>query len=303
MTTRHNLCTNPAVTNNITGWGGGSTPTQVTASGFGRSTAARYTTGPYASTAATATEAVTAGLSYTMSVHIKTATFNVPSGTIYVEWINGAGSGFGYPSSGYALTAGVVGRASITATAPTGAVAARIICDGINFSINVADFTMALIEAADLGTYFDGDSPNGSWDGAPGNSASTLTDSPSYAAAGSLQANAALTATAAQSNPSTGSTRAAAILRATTTQTHPAPTRLTAAARLTGLAAATTPLTLAAGGATTLRAAAAQHLTASCSMAGAAALTGRRPPTGTSRDLPLQVSSPTRGWAVSAPFT
>lgn len=175
---RHNLCTNPALTSNATGWGGGSTPARVGVTGFGRPFAAEYTTGGYAATAATAVGAVTVGATYTVSVYVRTGTFNVNSGSIYIEWINGAGGGFGYPSATYTLTAATVGRVSVTATAPSGAVAARAIVDGINFPINTAHFTTALIEPVGaLDAYFDGDSsPGGSWDGTPGNSSSTLVD-------------------------------------------------------------------------------------------------------------------------------
>ena len=178
MATRHNLCLNPALANNAAGWGGGSTPARASVAGFGRPFAAEYTTsGSYASTAASTTGAVTVGLSYTLSAYARTATFNVNSGTLYVEWINAGGGGFGYPSAGFTLTAATVTRLSITAVAPANAVAARLIIDGINFSINTSHVTMALLEeAATLSTYFDGDTPGASWDGTVGNSASTLPD-------------------------------------------------------------------------------------------------------------------------------
>ncbi|MFF4417077.1 hypothetical protein ACFYY8_31540 [Streptosporangium sp. NPDC001559] len=177
MATRRNLCLNPALDVDTTGWSGGSAPTRVTVSGFDRANAAEYTTsGSYCSTAATATNAVTVGLSYTLSIYARTSVFNVNSGTLFVEWVNGSGGGFGYPSSGFTMTANTVTRLSITATAPSGAVAARLIVDGVNFSINPADFTMALIEeSADLGAYFDGNTAGAAWDGTPGLSSSTLT--------------------------------------------------------------------------------------------------------------------------------
>ena len=216
MATRHNLCLNPALTSNATGWGGGSTPARASVTGFGRPFAAEYTTsGSYASTAATATGAVTVGLTYTLSAYVRPATFNVNSGTLYVEWINGSGGGFGYPSSGFTLTANTVTQLSITATAPSGAVAVRLIIDGINFSINTSHVTMALLEeVATLGTYFDGDTSGATWDGTPGNSASTLIDSAAITAAGAAgtmrlrPGSGTLTTTQAASPPGTaGSVR------------------------------------------------------------------------------------------------
>lgn len=177
MATRHNLCQNPACSVSIAGWGGASTPAQTPVTGFGRTTAARYTAGTFMSTAATSSGAVTAGLDYTLSIYVRVATFAVPSGVIYVEWINAGGSGFGYPSASFTASIGAVTRVSITATAPANAVAARVVVDGINYNINTADFTALLIEqAGTLGTYFDGDSPSASWDGTAGLSSSTLTD-------------------------------------------------------------------------------------------------------------------------------
>ncbi|MEV8637768.1 hypothetical protein AB0395_39590 [Streptosporangium sp. NPDC051023] len=180
MATRRNLCLNPALDVDTTGWGGGSTPTRVTVSGFDRTNAAEYTTsGSYCSTAATATNAVTVGATYTLSAYARANVFNVNSGALYVEWINAGGGGFGYPSAGFTLTANTVTRLSITATAPSGAVACRLILDSINFSINPADFTMVLIEeSAALGTYFDGNTANAVWDGTAGLSSSTLTEGP-----------------------------------------------------------------------------------------------------------------------------
>ncbi|WP_433252874.1 hypothetical protein ACQPYK_08585 [Streptosporangium sp. CA-135522] len=179
MATRRNLCLNPAVGVAVTGWGGGSTPTRVdvTGAGFGRDSAAEYTAGTFASTASTATGAVTAGQTYTCSVYLRTGSFAVASGTIYIEWINGSGGGFGYPSAGYSLSAATIGRASVTAVAPSGAVAARIVVDGTNFSINSMRATTALIEeSGTLGSYFDGTFPAASWDGAAELSSSTLSD-------------------------------------------------------------------------------------------------------------------------------
>lgn len=175
MADRHNLCRNPALGVDVTGWGGSSTPARTAVTGFDRSWAARYTAGTFISTAATG--AVTVGQTYTVSVSLRTASFGVSSGAIYIEWINAGGGGFGYPSANYSASAATVTRVSVTAVAPAGAVAARVIVDGINYSVNTADFTTVLIEqAVSLQDYFDGDSPGASWDGTPGLSSSTLPD-------------------------------------------------------------------------------------------------------------------------------
>lgn len=176
MADRHNLCRNPALGVDVTGWGGSSTPARTAVTGFGRGWAGRYTAGTFISTAATATGAVTVGQTYTVSLYLRTASFGVGVGAIYIEWINSGGSGFGYPSANYSASAATVTRVSVTAVAPAGAVAARVIVDGINYSVNVTDFTMVLIEQATLQDYFDGDSPGASWDSTPGLSSSTLPD-------------------------------------------------------------------------------------------------------------------------------
>lgn len=171
MADRHNLCTNPAAKNNVTGWGGGSTPAQqdVTGLGFDRTTAARYTSGTYCSTA---TGTVSPATEYTLSVYLRPASNS--SGTLYIEWTRSSG-GPTYTSTAYTATAGAVTRVSITGTSPALAIAAGIVLDGVNYAFNTTDVTMVLVEqAGTLDTYFDGDSDGASWDGADGSSASTL---------------------------------------------------------------------------------------------------------------------------------
>lgn len=189
MATRHNLCTNPACKNNVTGWGGGSTPAQqnVTGLGFDRDTAARYTAGTYSSTA---TGAVSPATEYTASVYLRPASNS--SGTLYIEWTLSSG-GPSYSSTAYTATAGTVTRVAITATSPALATAAGIILDGVNYAFNTTDITAVLIEqAAAADTYFDGDTVGATWDGADGNSASTLSDT----VTGTMSANLGALATA-----------------------------------------------------------------------------------------------------------
>jgi hypothetical protein len=166
---RHNLCVNPCLTNDVSGWGGGSTPTLTAVSGFGRPNAARYTSGTFLMSA---TGAVTAGLTYTLSTYVRST--NNSSGTLYIEWTNGTG-GKSYTTTAYSLVAGTVTRLSISGTAAAGIVTAGILLDGVNYSLNTTDVTMVLVEpVGTLDTYFDGGSPGATWDGTPGNSASTL---------------------------------------------------------------------------------------------------------------------------------
>ncbi|MER7212455.1 hypothetical protein ABT340_35830 [Streptosporangium sp. NPDC000239] len=177
MATRRNLCTNPALSVDATGWGGGAAPTRTAVTGFVRPWAAEYASGTFASSAATSTGAVTVGATYTVSAYARSNTFQVNSGSIYIEWINGSGTGFGYPAASWSAPFNTVTRISVTAVAPEGAVAARVIIDGINFPISPGDFTAVLIEeAGTLDAYFDGDSAGASWDGTAGLSSSTLTD-------------------------------------------------------------------------------------------------------------------------------
>jgi hypothetical protein len=177
MATRHNLCINPSLKNNLTGWddNGAEVPTRQSVTGFPRSFGARYTTNSAGGFIRTATAAVTAGQTYTLSIYIKPT--NTGGGTIYAEWLNSGGGVISYTSNSYTATGGVVTRISHTGVAPTDAVNVRIITDGINFSSNTTDFTAVLIEqTGSLQDFFDGDSTNASWDGTNGNSASTLVD-------------------------------------------------------------------------------------------------------------------------------
>lgn len=172
MTTRHNTCINPALANDVSGWAGGSTPVQTTVTGFGRTTAARYTTGTFLTTASGA--AVPAS-TYTLSAYVRSASFSI-SGNLYIEWLNaGAGVISDTAGSPYSAPLNTVTRLSITGVAPALTASCRLILDGVNFAVTTCDVTMLLIEqVGTLDTYFDGATPGATWDGTPGNSASTL---------------------------------------------------------------------------------------------------------------------------------
>lgn len=179
---RHNLSTNPALKNNVTGWGGGSTPAQATGvSGApsGRTTAALYTSGTFAQVAA---GAASPGLDYTISVEIHPNGSGIGSGTFYVAFTRSAGGDdFSHTFALGSITANTWARVGFTATAPANTTGVYLIIDGVNFASlgggQGAHITALLYEqASSVGSYFDGDSPSGSWDGTNGNSTSTLAD-------------------------------------------------------------------------------------------------------------------------------
>lgn len=172
--TRTNLSTNPSLTNNVTGWGGGSTPVRATgATGFPRSTIAQYTTGTFMQTS------VGAALPNdvcSVSLYIR-PNGGTASGTFYFVWQRSSGGDdFSHTVATGTLPADTVSRLSFAnLTAPANTTGLYILVDGINFGARPCDFTAVLLEkAATIGTFFDGDSPGGAWTGAAGNSTSTI---------------------------------------------------------------------------------------------------------------------------------
>lgn len=218
MATRHNLCTNPALKNGNTGWGGdGTAPvrTDVTGEGFDRQYAARYTSGTFARTPA---GAVTPALAYTLSFYRYVGGAAGGGGnTIYIEWTRSAG-GPVYDSAGTSWTALTVQRFSITATAPALATTAALIIDG-PYATRTIDISQILIEQSGaLDTYFDGDtSPGGSWDGADGNSASTFNDTTAVSSADTGAGTDAGSVTATISDGDTAASVEAGTIAATVT--------------------------------------------------------------------------------------
>lgn len=176
MATRTNLCPNPCLTNNITGWGGGGTPTRtdVTGLGFARQFAARYSAGSFVTSPI---GAATAGLTYTVSVFIRPQTFPI-NGTVWCEFQNGGGGNLASFNQAFTAPLGAVTRISMSGTAPASTATTWLVISGEDFSSNATDITQCLIEQAGaLDTYFDGDTvPGGSWTGTAGNSPSTLVD-------------------------------------------------------------------------------------------------------------------------------
>lgn len=174
VSARHNSAVNPALANDNADWGGnGTAPVRTAVSGFGRANAARYTDGTFVRTAY---GAATVGLTYTLSVYVRTATFGF-SGTAYIEWQDASHGALSYTGAGFSVSAGVVTRISVTDTAPASTAFAALIVGNETFAINTFDCTELLIEeSATADTYFDGDTSGATWDGTAGNSASTLND-------------------------------------------------------------------------------------------------------------------------------
>lgn len=173
---RHNLMPNPAAKNNVTGWGGGTPPTRVTGLvGLDRTTGARYTAGGFASLPA---GAATPNVPYTVSMTARLdaggAGFN-PS-TLYIVFHRSpGGDDFSHTVAVPSIAAGATVRLVATATAPANTDGVYLLWDGVSFDSVSTTLTAALYEQADAaGTYFDGDSAGATWDGADGNSASTL---------------------------------------------------------------------------------------------------------------------------------
>lgn len=174
MTARHNTCVNPACKVDASGWTGASTPTRVTGlAGMNRTTGARYTAGGYTQTPV---GAASPGDVVTMSLDVLTEVFDDPSVDVYFFVTRSAGGDAQVGAfDSTTLTNNVVKRLSITRTCPANTTGAYLIVDGVNMVISPTSYTALLIEVSPIAdSYFDGDSPGASWDGANGLSASTL---------------------------------------------------------------------------------------------------------------------------------
>jgi hypothetical protein len=164
---RRNLCPNPAVGVDVTGWAGSSTPTRTAVGGFLRPTVARYTAGTFLETPRSA---VSPGDVVTLSLYIQFPTFALnSSGNTYIAWQRLDGSNISFDSAGYVTTLNNVTRLDRTATAPAQAATVSLVLDGSNFASNPVDVTAMLVElVGTLDTYADGDSANWVWDGTAG---------------------------------------------------------------------------------------------------------------------------------------
>ena len=172
---RHNLCPNPAVGVDVTGWVGGSTPVRTPVAGFPRPNVARYTAGTFLETPRAA---VSPGQTITLSFYVQfpNAALNV-GGNTYIAWHRANGSDISFDAASYLTNINAILRIDRTGTAPAEAASVSIVLDGTNFGSQTCDITALLAEpVGTLDTYADGDTPNWIWDGTPG--LSTSSESP-----------------------------------------------------------------------------------------------------------------------------
>lgn len=171
--TRQNLCPNPALKNNATGYSGTSSPARLTGlTGLPRTTGAGPAGGGYVQSP---NGACAPGDVMTVSFYVKNNTAFVQTGkTCFVSYTRSAG-GDVFPES-FTYTGGAVGavsRASFTtAAAPALATNIYLVVDSLVAGFELTAFQYEKVGALD--TYFDGDTAGAAWDGTDGNSTSTL---------------------------------------------------------------------------------------------------------------------------------
>lgn len=275
--TRHNVCTNPSCTNNVTGWGGGSTPTRQTGlTGFPVTTGARYSSGTFMQTAA---GAASPGLAYTVSMYVRPNGANASGGTLYLVFQRSSGGDdFSHTASLGTLNNGAVTRISLAnVVAPANTTGIYLLVDGIGLNLGGAgnvDFTAVLAEQATaVDTWFDGDSAGATWDGTAGNSASTLSSGATVNASADLSASSALTAAAVPARPAATALTAAAALTSDGTATALAAAALSASSALTAAAVRDQPAAAALSAASALAVSATATLQAATTLTAAALLT------------------------------
>lgn len=201
MATRHNLCPNPAVGVDVTGFSGG--PTKTATGGFLRDNVARYTSGTFLTTPRSLVGSIIPGNQHTFSLYLRFATFGglSSSGTFYIGWYKSDGSTIQFDPFPYLTDVNNVTRFDHTLSAPPLASMADITIDGSDFSSNPCDVGCILYEEGSLDSYFDGDSLNASWDGTAGLSPSTLSEVSSMANSISDQARVNMLAELVLSEP------------------------------------------------------------------------------------------------------
>lgn len=188
-----NLCPNPASKNNVTGYGGGASPTRVTGlSGMQRSTGARWTSGTFQQTP---TGVASPGVTYTGSCYINTLGFNQSGRTLYVVFTRSVGGDDFTHTTSFSLTANVPQRISFSSLAPVNTTGIYLLIDGINAGVSNVDITAVMYDSGStLNAYGDGDSSGWVWDGADGNSASHELDGPqAFVYNGSIEVPASVT--------------------------------------------------------------------------------------------------------------
>lgn len=287
MANRQNTCTNPSCTNNVTGWGGASTPTRQTGlTGFPVTTGARYSSGSFMQTQA---GVASPGLAYTGSMYVRPNGANAGGGTLFLVFQRSSGGDdFGHTVSLGTLTNNVVTRISLAnITAPANTTGIYLLVDGIGLNLGGAgnvDFTAVLLEqTAAVDTFFDGDTASASWDGAAGNSSSTLASGTTHTADSTASTTAALASTAVKTTEAASATATTTALTSTAVKSAEAAVSAQTTAALSSTAAKTaeaaastaTAMTLAASAVVTAEAAG----TGSTTAALASAATVTRPAT------------------------
>lgn len=278
MATRHNQCVNPACTNDVTGWTGGSTPARVTGlptggGNFPVSTGAHYTTSTFAQTP---TGAASPAVAYTGSLYIReTGGLGTSAATLYLAFTRSSGGDdFSNTTSIGAIATGVVTRISFTATAPANTTGVYLLYDGNNFTIRPCDLTAVLLEqASSLDTYFDGNTAGATWDGTAGNSASTLTTGTTHTADSTATTTAALTTSAVKTAEASSGAATTAGLAAAAVKTAEAVVAPATTAALTGTVVLTAEATAALATTAALASVGAVSSARSASLATTAALT------------------------------
>lgn len=163
---RTNLCPNPGLKNDATGFFGGGT--RVTgATGMVRTTA--YQNAGNESTLPRGT--VTAGLTYRYSAYIK-GTGGASSGNANINWYAGGTYLSSAPGQGWVVTTGNVTRVESGAqVAPAGATQGLLNISGVDAQIQVTGILYE--QTSNLFEFFDGDTGGCSWVGTDGSSTST----------------------------------------------------------------------------------------------------------------------------------
>lgn len=177
-----NVCTNPALGANTTGWQDNSGGiTRVTVTGFERPQAAEVTVpalDAFERRVISQTGAAVAGNTYTGSVSYRTDR-DAPSLDVYLIFADAAGGLLqksAHPSNPIGATANTVARAAVTATAPanTASIAMWVSLDNELVS-TVMQVTAVRLEQGSITPhdYFDGESAGWQWDGVQFNSTSS----------------------------------------------------------------------------------------------------------------------------------
>lgn len=176
MATRTNLCPNPALKVDATGWFGPTTPTAwartTTANaGLPRTTAfAGSSVGNVAPRRGT----VTPGLTYRLSGYIYNAAAVQQDITVNANWYTAGAFTSASPGMSYSIPPGTVMRVhSGRVVAPAGVNETLLAINGLD---GAAEITGLLYEqSTNLNSYFDGDTAGATWTGTNGSSTSTIT--------------------------------------------------------------------------------------------------------------------------------